>query len=73
MTAIPSPTTTPLKQAPSRRLRLHYCTLKAGQDVGVGEVGAGFRDFSNQIALVQWLQEQTQKGLVVAVYALRVL
>lgn len=64
---------TPLTQAPSRRLRLHYCTLKAGNAVGVGEVGAGFTDFSNHFALVQWLQDQTQKGLVVAVYALRVL
>lgn len=64
---------TPLTQAPSRRLRLHYCTLKAGSAIGVGEVGAGFQDFSNHIALVQWLQDQTQKGIVVAVWNIRVL
>ncbi len=64
---------TPLTQAPSRRLRLHYCTLKAGNNVGVGETGAGFQDFANHIALVQWLQDQTQKGIVVAVWNIRVL
>lgn len=53
------------------KLRLHYCKIKSGRDVGVGDVGAGFRDFSNHISLVHWLEEQTSSGISVVVLAIR--
>ena len=53
------------------KLRLHYCTLKSGRDVGVGEVGAGFQDFLSSVPLIEWLQGQTAAGITVAVLAIR--
>ena len=53
------------------RFRLHYCLLKAGRDVGVGDVGAGFHDFSSWLEIGTWVHSQLAEGRVISILAVR--